>query len=269
MHTFNDNSFSFLKNRFIIYNHKYVCITIFCLATFGLMAQQNKTESFKDQQLKYERVRNAFDEKETFLQSDFEAANLSWPPKEIYLRAFKAEASLEVWVKQNEEFYLIKNYKICKNSGNFGPKRKEGDRQVPEGLYIVDRFNPISNFWLSLGINYPNQSDAILSDQVKPGGDIFIHGDCVTIGCLPLTDEIIKELYVLATLAKSEGQETINVHSFPFHFNDLNKMIFYKEFPEQRIFWNNLAEAYTYFELNNSIPEYTVDENGMYIFKIN
>src|SRR5690606_11025729 len=103
--------------------------------------------------------------------------------------------------KNGEKFTLVKTYPVCSSSGLPGPKRKKGDRQTPEGFYHIDRFNPQSAFHLSLGINYPNSSDKILGHS-DPGGDIFIHGSCVTIGCVPLTDDLIKEVYVLAVEAK-------------------------------------------------------------------
>lgn len=107
-------------------------------------------------------------------------------------------------------FRLIKDYQICSLSGELGPKRQQGDLQVPEGFYWIDRFNPASNFYLSLGINYPNQFDRILGKSGELGGDIFIHGGCVTIGCIPITDDKIKELYLIAVEAKSNGQDGVD-----------------------------------------------------------
>ena len=102
---------------------------------------------------------------------------------------------MEVWIKEaSKDYYVLLNtYDFCTTSGTLGPKRKEGDLQIPEGIYTINHFNPQSNFYLSLGINYPNASDKILSDPVHPGGDIYLHGNCVTIGCIPLTDDKIKE----------------------------------------------------------------------------
>ena len=122
-----------------------------------------------------------------------------------------------MWIKEKgkEEFTLLHTYAFCSTSGTLGPKRKEGDLQIPEGIYHINHFNPVSNFYLSLGVNYPNASDNILSDKQHPGGSIYIHGNCVTIGCIPITDEKIKELYVLAVEAKNNGQENIPIHIFP------------------------------------------------------
>ena len=78
-------------------------------------------------------------------------------------------------------------------------------------------------YHLSLGINYPNASDRILSDSEKPGGSIYIHGHCVSTGCIPISDEPIEELYVIAGAAKSRGQEFIPVHIFPIKYNVKNE----------------------------------------------
>jgi murein L,D-transpeptidase YafK len=218
-------------------------------------------------QLKYERVSKAFSEKENFLKNQFAEKNLIWPPSNIYLRAFKKESKLEIWVLENESYVLFDEYLICKNSGEVGPKRKEGDRQVPEGFYYIDRFNPVSNFYLSLGINYPNESDKILADKVKPGSDIFIHGSCLTIGCLPMTDDKMKEIYILTLLAKNNGQEKIPVHIFPFKFNMLNKHIYYSQHENLKSFWENLEEEYQYFEMNKRIRKVNTDNFGRYLFE--
>ena len=265
MNTVNNNKREISNNYIIIYRKRKMWITFF-LMLFSFTMTQAQDNEFLDQQLNYDRVEEAFDLKENMLKEMFAEQNLSWPPQEIYLRSFKAEAVLEVWVKSNDEFKLFNVYPICKNSGNFGPKRKEGDGQVPEGLYAINRFNPVSSCWLSLGINYPNESDDVISDDARPGSDIFIHGNCVTIGCLPMTNDKIKEIYVLAVLAKNQGQEDIPVHMFPFEFNTLNVSIFSYEFPEHKEFWNNLRAAYDYFEEHGQPIEYSVNSAGLYIY---
>lgn len=223
--------------------------------------------SFKEDQLKFPRVKGAYDRKEKQVRQLFEKLNIKMSESDIFIRAFKEEAILEVWAKNkgDDKFQLIKNYEVCSKSGTLGPKRKQGDFQVPEGFYYVDRFNPASNYHLSLGLNYPNQSDRILSDKHHPGGDIFIHGNCVTIGCLPLTDALIEELYIMAVEARSGGQNRIPVHIFPFKMSRENLRTF---LTEQRIpltgFWNNLAIGYEFFEKSKVLPRITVDPEGNY-----
>ena len=141
--------------------------------------------------------------------------------KEMYIRSFKYDSQMEVWVRNNnnEPFKLFKTYKVCALAGTLGPKRMEGDFQVPEGFYYITEFNPKSDYHLSLKLNYPNQSDKLLSDTYKPGGGIYIHGSCVTVGCIPINDQQIEELYILAASAKNSGQDFIPVHIFPVRYN--------------------------------------------------
>ncbi|WGU69538.1 L,D-transpeptidase family protein [Capnocytophaga canimorsus] len=147
--------------------------------------------------------------------------------------------------KKEHTYRKIISYPICSRSGKLGPKRKQGDGQVPEGFYHIDRFNPSSNFYLSLGLNYPNLSDKRKSKVHDLGGDIFIHGACVTVGCLPMTDNYIKEIYLLATYARNNGQNKIPVYLFPFKMTDKNMQIYkgkYKYNEELISFWNNLKK---------------------------
>src|ERR1051326_507525 len=164
-------------------------------------------DSFKLQQQKFPRVKTAYEEKEKTVTELFSAKGVELSSAQIFIRAFKMEKQLEVWAKapKQEKYTLVKTYAICSSSGNVGPKRKQGDGQVPEGFYEIERFNPSSNFYLSLGVSYPNASDKILGSKGNLGGDIFIHGSCVTIGCMPITDDKIKEVYLMAVEAKSNG----------------------------------------------------------------
>lgn len=132
----------------------------------------------------------------------------SYPPKTLFIRAFKQEGELEVWAG-NRKLRLIKTYPILAASGGLGPKLQRGDRQVPEGWYHIDRFNPKSRFHLSLGLNYPNEADRIRSGRRDPGSDIFIHGSNVSIGCLAMGNPAIEEIYGVARDMKSRIQVLI------------------------------------------------------------
>jgi murein L,D-transpeptidase YafK len=162
----------------------------------------------------------------------------------------------------------IKAYVICASSGDLGPKRREGDMQVPEGFYLVSVFNPWSNFHLSLKIDYPNASDRILGDRLHPGGDIFIHGSCVTIGCIPLRDDPIEEIYLAAVDARASGQVRIPVHIFPGRMQPLQPELerFAKSNTNLQAFWQNLQEGFTYFETKHLLPRIAVDNRGRYHF---
>lgn len=221
---------------------------------------------FKSAQLRFERVSTAYKEKWTNLQAELRSAGINGPFK-LYMAAYKAEGKLEIWLKTNEQktYKLFKTYDFCARSGILGPKVKEGDLQTPEGFYYINVFNPKSNFHLSLGINYPNQVDRSRSGKENPGGEIYIHGNCVTVGCIPLTDDKIKEVYVLAVEAKHAGQDNIPVSIFPFKMTAENLDTYLKQFPAHRAFWTNLQTGYVYFEKYNRIPPLS-EKNGRYLF---
>ncbi|AKQ44960.1 hypothetical protein TH63_03860 [Rufibacter radiotolerans] len=229
------------------------------------------TGGFKADQLTHERVKTAYREKYAPLEKQLQAKGLSFQNLQLYLRAFKHEKQVEVWARTSAEkpFTLFTTYLICARSGTYGPKRQEGDGQIPEGFYYIDRFNPKSNYYLSLGINYPNAADSARHTG-KLGGDIFLHGDCVTLGCLPLTDEKMKELYVLTVEAYHQGQQQIPVHIFPTRFNtgqyaQLRKT--YAQQPALLAFWENLASGFHPFEQHRFLPRVQVTQGGQYAFQ--
>jgi murein L,D-transpeptidase YafK len=230
------------------------------------------TDSFKSQQQKFFRVKTAYHEKQTAIKDLFSLKGIDINSASIFIRVFKKEAQLEIWAKtpNHKSFLLVKTYEICTSSGVVGPKRKQGDGQVPEGFYEIGRFNPLSNFYLSLGVSYPNASDRILGDKENLGGDIFIHGNCVTIGCIPLTDDKIKEVYLMAVEAKSNGQQKIQVHVFPCRMNDWemkNLETQYSTNPKMISFWKNIQIGYTFFEEKHILPSVSVLPSGLYFIK--
>ena len=202
------NNENLKKKIYLLINYSRLKLWITVLSQLFLFNIMLGQTNFLEKQLTYQRVQLAFTEKEDDLKKDFKAQCLTWPPEAIYIRSFKSELELELWVYEKDKYFLFRQYDVCAGSGSLGPKNKQGDRQVPEGFYFIDRFNPLSNFWLSLGINYPNKADAARSNANDLGGDIFIHGSCSTVGCLPMNDENIKEIYLLSILAKNKGQET-------------------------------------------------------------
>ncbi len=227
--------------------------------------------SFFDIQRTFPKVANAIKTKEDTLKKQFEKANLQWPPKQVYLRSFKYDSQLEVWVRNNskEVFKLFKTYKVCALSGAMGPKRIEGDYQVPEGFYCINEFRPNSSYHLALGINYPNASDLLLSDSLKPGKEIYIHGNCITVGCIPLQNDPIEELYLLTTQAKNSGEDFIPIHIFPIKFNNIKSAEYLakvsKEDTDYQLFVKRLQEVYDYFELHKKLPLISVNKKGEYI----
>lgn len=226
---------------------------------------------FLTEQKRYKRVRAAIGEKGEILKSQLQQKNLALGDFQLLLVAYKESDELELYVKEKtaESYELLNTYEICAKSGELGPKRKQGDLQVPEGFYYIDRFNPYSNFYLSLGINYPNESDKIMSNASNLGGDIFIHGDCVTIGCLPMTTDKIKEIYMYAVHARNNGQRKIPVYIFPFRMNNGNNEFYFSKYMKNQDlinFWMNLKEGYELFSKNKEALQYTVHKNGSYLF---
>jgi murein L,D-transpeptidase YafK len=138
------------------------------------------------------------------LKSYFSKAKVAYPPRDIALLAFKKEQRLELWAKnQNQKWRYIHTYRITANSGRLGPKLKERDMQIPEGIYRLTSLNPFSLWHLSMMINYPNDFDRLQASKdgrKKLGGNIFIHGKAKSIGCLAIGDAAIDQLFFLTHL---------------------------------------------------------------------
>lgn len=240
------------------------------LLLFSLLCARNYSTNqdgqFADSQKKFQRVRVAYANHEAEIKKELQLKNLTPSKLELLFVAYKAEDKLMLFARNrgDKNFILFNTYPICAKSGKLGPKRKQGDLQVPEGLYHIDRFNPSSLYHLSLGINYPNASDRVFANKTSPGGDIFIHGECVTIGCLPMTNKVIEQIYLLAVEARSAGQKNIPVYIFPFEMNEANLKKYSAEFPLHAQFWKNLQQAYTYFENHRTVIPFTFDAQGNY-----
>ena len=244
--------------------------TILIIFLGVMMLGSSLKADFLTDQKKYERVRTAVSEKEAIVKGKLEAQGIKLKDLNIMITVFKHEKRLDIYAKNKSDvkYKKIISYDICQSSGEPGPKRKQGDGQVPEGFYFIDRFNPVSNFYLSLGINYPNDSDKKIGTG-DLGGDIFVHGNCVTIGCVPMTDDKIKEIYLYAVHAKNSGQEKIPVYMFPFEMTDVNMAKFREEYKADPVllkFWDNLKEGYDKFVKNKRELKVSVDNKSKYIF---
>jgi murein L,D-transpeptidase YafK len=227
---------------------------------------------FLTKQKKYIRVRNTINDKEKLISKLLNENAIELDELNIVIIAYKYESEFEIFAKTKDKklYKKIATYSICSKSGKIGPKRKQGDGQVPEGFYFIDRFNPASSFFLSLGINYPNLSDKKKSNARNLGGDIFIHGSCVTIGCLPMTDDKIKEIYLYAINAKNNGQQKIPFYIYPFRMTEerftkyKNK---YSNKTELIDFWTNIKLGYDKFEKDKTELIISISKTGDYIFK--
>ena len=244
-------------------------ITLFILTT--IFSSLFLKSDFVTEQKKFERVRTAIKEKEATVKKSLKNAGVNYDNLNILIKAYKHEQQLDVYAKNKEDkqYKKIISYKICALSGFLGPKREQGDGQVPEGFYFIDQFNPVSNFYLSLRVSYPNQADKKKSKASNLGGDIFIHGSCVTIGCMPMTDEKIKEIYLYAIQATKCGQLKIPVYIFPFKMTAENMKTYQEKYKTNKPlfkFWENLKIGYDLFETNKQELTVKVDNKGDYLF---
>ncbi len=192
------------------------------------------------------------------LKAEIAAKGFTWGSP-VFLRLFKEENELEIWLQDSEEsrYRLYDSFNICKYSGKLGPKRREGDRQAPEGFYYVpqDMLHPNSKFHLALNLGYPNDYDAA---HGYSGSFLMIHGKCVSTGCYAMTDEVIEKVYLLAESALQHGQEAVPVHIFPFRLEE-EKLKAHKNY-KWYAFWNDLREGYTYFEQHRIPPQIVVED---------
>jgi len=181
----------------------------------------------------------------------------------ILVRVFKEEAELEVW-KQNRDgqYDLLKTYPICKWSGDLGPKKKEGDRQAPEGFYTITpgQMNPNSNYYLAFNTGFPNAYDR---SHGYSGSELMVHGDCSSRGCYAMTDEQIQEIYALARESFFGGQRAFQFEAFPFRMTAMN-MAKHRNNPNFA-FWKMLKEGYDNFEATRLEPKVAVCEQR-YVF---
>jgi murein L,D-transpeptidase YafK len=178
------------------------------------------------------------------------------PQAPIFVRIFKEESELEIWkLKSDGRFYHFKTYPICNWSGEIGPKLKVGDRQAPEGFYSVSReqMNPDSKYHLAMNLGYPNAYDKA---HGRTGEFLMIHGKCKSAGCYAMTDALMEEIYAIARDSFLGGNDTFEVHAFPFRMTEANmaSRLNHPAYP----FWSTLKEGYDYFELTRQLPAVAV-----------
>lgn len=180
----------------------------------------------------------------------------------ILARIYKEENRFEVWMEKDGKFKFFKSYGICSWSGELGPKLKEGDRQAPEGFYVVTpaQMNPRSKFYLSFNLGYPNFYDRALG---RTGSQLMVHGECSSRGCYALTNPNIEEVYLLARDAFKNGQRRFHVHAFPFRLTNWN----FNRYKDHKWlgFWKNLAEGDRLFRETGQ-PAKMIVANRRYVF---
>jgi murein L,D-transpeptidase YafK len=187
------------------------------------------------------------------------------PTSPIHVRIFKDESELEVWKARDDGyFYHFKTYPICHWSGDLGPKTKQGDKQAPEGFYTVTakQLNPNSNFHLAFNLGYPNAYDRA---HGRTGEFLMVHGKCKSAGCYAMTDALMEEIYGLAREALRGGQQSFEVHAFPFRMTDANMKL--KGNQTWLPFWRTLKQGYDHFEVYRTPPAVAVC-NRQYVVNV-
>jgi murein L,D-transpeptidase YafK len=181
----------------------------------------------------------------------------------VFIRIFKAQSELEIWMEKDGAFVHFDTYPICHWSGTLGPKIRQGDKQAPEGFYTVTsrQLHRFGRWPGSLNLGYPNAFDR---SQARDGSYILVHGGCSSAGCFAMTNQLIGEIYKLSSAALESGQRHVPVHVFPFRMTDDN-LAHYKDsgwIP----FWMNLKEGYDAFERTRRPPRVSVC-NDRYAFQ--
>lgn len=173
----------------------------------------------------------------------------------IFIRIFKEDHELELWMLKEDSFELFAVYPICTFSGSLGPKQATGDRQAPEGFYTVGRgqMNARSQFRKSFNLGYPNTFDAA---HGRTGSLLMVHGRCSSAGCYAMTDPVIDEIWDLADAALKGGQERFSVQVFPFRMTDLRMRM--HQGSEWMPFWTQLKQGYDLFETRHVPPRIAV-----------
>jgi len=180
----------------------------------------------------------------------------------VFIRIFKLESELELWVKKDGRFVRFATYPICLWSGRLGPKIKEGDRQAPEGFYTVaeEQLNPNSRWHRSFNLGFPNAFDQA---HGRTGSFLMVHGGCGSIGCYAMTDPVVDEIWRMVTAALDKGQPRFAVHVFPFRMTERNLRL--RRGHPWESFWANLKQGYDLFEQSHVPPVVGVCENR-YVF---
>ena len=238
-----------------------------------MLLNSGKTfDSFRDKQLNFTRVREVYSNKEKFVIKTLSEHSISHDSLRIYLLAFKTEKKIELWAKNKSDsvFSLIKDFPICDFSGTIGPKRRYRDLQVPEGFYHISKLNPYSKYYLSMEINYPNASDSIRGVRGHLGNQIYIHGSCISSGCLAITDDKIKELFVYCVEAFNSGQEEIGFTIFPARLTDAKYADLTDDYRKNKdvvSLWGDLKKYYDLYTQNKVQPKVSFLPNGTHDIK--
>lgn len=204
--------------------------------------------------------------------------NIPYANAEIYIRVFKRELRVELFAREkniNNRYTFIKSYQVLNSVvSRLGPKTREGDCLTPEGIYRLIYGNcwRWSDFYLAFKISYPNRADRIrkgfwnLTGSI--GGDINFHGCTASIGCIPIGNPSIEEVFILLTRNLGRNNIAVRIDIFPFDFSTNENRNLHEEYRERNQnlaeFWDGLKKIYEYFETNRTLPNYSIDDRTGY-----
>jgi murein L,D-transpeptidase YafK len=180
----------------------------------------------------------------------------------VFIRIFKYEFELELWMKRDDRFHRFAAYPICRWSGELGPKLVQGDSQAPEGFYTVDAkaLNPTSRWHRSFNLGFPNALDRA---HQRTGSHLMVHGGCSSTGCYAMTNPVIDEIWRIVTAAFKGGQRRFHVHVFPFRMSAENLNL--RTHMRWAEFWRDLKPGHDAFEASQLPPRVWVCQ-GRYAF---
>jgi len=173
----------------------------------------------------------------------------------IFMRIFKREFLLEIWMQRNGSFQHFATYPICRFSGTLGPKLRQGDHQSPEGIYTVGsgQLNPASRWHRSFNLGFPNSFDRA---HARTGTYLMVHGGCSSVGCYAMTDDVIDEIWRIVTAALKNGQKRFQVQIFPFRMTQ--EALEARSKQQWAPFWQDLKIAHDLFEQTRIPPRVAV-----------
>jgi murein L,D-transpeptidase YafK len=210
------------------------------------------------------RSRQAIARQRQPLQRQLAAMDFEWGAP-LFIRIFKSERILEVWLQKPSGYERFKSFPICTFGGKgLGPKLRQGDGRAPEGFYFVtpNRMNPFSRYHLAFNLGYPNPYDRA---HGRTGSALMVHGCCTSIGCFAMTNRAMETIYTLADAALRNGQPFFRVHIFPFRMHRMNML---RHRRSRWIgFWRNLKDGYDWFAEHRHTPPNVVLDNGRYGFE--
>ncbi len=247
----------------------FLILTLFLLVNWQQSYAQSDALRFKNEQMAYSQVKSAYINVGKILEDELAKRRIYTLGNYLLVRVFKREQEVEIWIRPMaaNKYQLLETLKLCSNSGDVGPKATLSDQKIPEGFYEINRFAPEDPYLMALGIDYPNTADKYRN---SPAANIEFRGGCKSSGSMPLGDEGIQKLYILALEAYSVGQASIPIHIFPTRMEGIsfNNIIgSYSDKPETVRFWHNIKTGYDYFNLTKRLPNIETGRAGTYLFK--